>query len=403
MRAGLVWDGRGLQSGFKAHKERGIGRYAKNLLAALAPLLEPGQLELLYQSNLPAPTLPTTTAAAGPKLLPAAYAPAWLPIGKRLISHHLLVRRQLKEAWDQGKVVHFISHLDAPARVGPRTVLTVHDLIAQRMERLYRTGKTPVRFRLERWLETRCLSQAAAIIVPSRQTRDDLMELHGLAPELIRVIPEAADPGLAPLEDLTRREEVLRFRGLDPARPFWLYLGGIDQRKDVGSLLKALAALKEQEVPGELVMAGSIEGDKQYPGLLKEIERLGLGGRVRMLGYVSDAELPALFSACLAFVFPSLYEGFGLPPLEAMACGAPVVAIKASAVPEVVGEAGILVEPGDAAALAQALKALATIPELAAELRGKGRLQSARFSWEGAARHTLAVYEEAAGERTASG
>jgi glycosyltransferase involved in cell wall biosynthesis len=399
VRTGLVWDARGLQDGFKAHKERGIGRYAKNLLRALAPLLEPGQLELLYQANLPKPSLPDTVARANPKLLPAAYAPAWLPIGKRLISHHLLVRRPLKEAWRGGKVTHFISHLDAPARIGPATVLTVHDLIAQRMERLYRTGKTPARFRLERWLETRCLTQAAAIIVPSGQTRDDLVELYGLARELIRIVPEAADPGLAPVTDPASREEVLRRHGLTPDAPFWLYLGGIDQRKDLASLLKALAALKADGVAGDLVMAGSIAGDKQYPNLLAEIARLGLSERVRMLGYVPDADLPALFSACRAFVFPSLYEGFGLPPLEAMACGAPVVAVGASAVPEVVGDAGILVAPGDVAALTQALTALATIGELAAELREKGRRRCAQFSWERAAGQTLAVYEEAAGER----
>jgi glycosyltransferase involved in cell wall biosynthesis len=399
VRAGLVWDARGLQDGFKAHKERGIGRYAKNLLRALAPLLAPGQLALLHQANLPEPTLPGGVASLNPAPLPAAYAPAWLPIGKRLLSNHLLVRRPLKEAWRGGKVTHFISHLDAPARIGPRTVLTVHDLIGQRMERLYRTGKTPARFRLERWLETRCLYQAAAIIAPSGQTRDDLVELYGIAPELIRVVPEAADPGLAPVEDPRQREEVLRRHGLETGRVFWLYLGGIDQRKDMGSLLKALAALQEQGVAGDLVMAGSIAGDKQHPALVAEIARLGLTERVRMLGFVPDADLPALFSACRAFVFPSLYEGFGLPPLEAMACGAPVVAVNASAVPEVVGDAGILVPPGDVAALAQALTALASIGELAAELRDKGRRRCGLFSWERAAERTLAVYEEASGER----
>ena len=111
-----------------------------------------------------------------------------------------------------------------------------------------------------------------------------------------------------------------------------------------------------------------------------------------------DADLPSLFSAAAAFVFPSLYEGFGLPPLEAFACGTPVVAVRASAVPEVVGDAGILVEPGDAEALAEALGAIHDLPELAAELRSKGHKRAALFSWPRAARETLAIYQEVGGE-----
>ncbi len=395
--SGLILDARPLQPGFKAHAQRGIGRYAKNLLTALLELVDPAAVTFLVQANLPEPELP---AAIPRRRLP--FLPGVFPVGKKLISYHLLAPLWLRPGWRGGRVTHFLCHLDAPSRPGPNTVLTVHDLIAQKMEALYRGRRSGARFGLERWLETRCLFAAAGLIAVSECTRRDLAELYGLAPEAIRVIPEAADPGLRPLEDPAARAAVLSRLGLEPGR-FFLYLGGIDQRKGLGVLLEALAALAAQGRPESLALVGRIDNDRQYPELRRQIQRLGLAGRVRELGFVPDADLPALFGECAAFVFPSLYEGFGLPPLEAMACGAPVVAIKASAVPEVVGEAGILVEPGDAAALAQALKALATIPELAAELRGKGRLQSSRFSWEGAARHTLAVYEEAAGERTASG
>ncbi len=390
----LVWDGRGLQPGFKAHKERGIGRYAKNLLAAMLPLVDPARVRVLIQANLPDPELPP-----GLERLPAPYAPAWLPIGKRILSHHLLARAALAPAWRQGAVAHFLSHLDAPAFINPASVLTVHDLIAQRLEKLYRAGKGSWRFRLERALETRCLYQARRIITPSQQTKDDLVELYGIEPARIRVIPEAADPGLAPVSDPALIQAVLARLGLSPERPFFLYLGGIDQRKGLSTLLTALASLRRDGRPHDLVLAGRIDQDKQYPALRQAVEQMGLAPSVRELGFVADADLPALFAAATAFVFPSLYEGFGLPPLEAMACGAPVVASRASSIPEVVGQAGILVPPGDAQALAQALEALGRLPELGAELREKGFRQAALFSWQRAAQATLALYEEVASER----
>lgn len=387
----LLLDARALQPGFKAHHERGIGRYAKNLLLAMLPLVDPGTISLMVQSNLPDPELPGDIPRVR---LP--FFPPIIPVGKKVISYHLLAPLALGPAWRQGKVLHFLSHLDAPARLGPRTVITVHDLIAQRLEGLYRGKRTSARFRLERWLETRCLGRAARLIAVSQCTAQDLAELYGLPLANIAVIPEAADPGLAPVADPAQRAGVLARYGLEPGRPFFLYVGGIDQRKGVDTLLKALALLKDQGLPHALALAGRIEGDRQYPLLLESIQRQGLEGAVSLLGYVPDADLPALFSACAAFVFPSLYEGFGLPPLEAMACGAPVVAVQASAVPEVVGEAGILVPPDDAAALAEALGAIATLPELAAELREKGLARAARFSWPRAAAQTLDIYREVA-------
>jgi len=387
--SGLILDARPLQPGFKAHAQRGIGRYAKNLLLALLELVDPGRVTFLVQANLPDPELP---AAIPRRRLP--FLPGIFPVGKKLVSYHLLAPLWLGEGWRGGRVTHFLCHLDAPSRPGPRTVLTIHDLIAQKMEALYRGKRSGARFRLERWLETRCLFAAAGLIAVSQCTRRDLAEFYGLAPEAIRVIPEAADPGLAPLEDPAARAAVLARLGLESGR-FFLYLGGIDQRKGLNVLLEALAALVQAGRPETLALVGRIADDRQYPELRAAIARLGLEGRVRELGFVPDADLPALFGECAAFVFPSLYEGFGLPPLEAMACGAPVVAARAGAVPEVVGSAGLLVEPGDAPGLAQALLELTARPELAADLRARGLRQAAGFSWRRTARETLAVYREA--------
>lgn len=387
--SGLILDARPLQPGFKAHAQRGIGRYAKNLLLALLELVDPGRVTFLVQANLPDPELP---AAIPRRRLP--FLPGIFPVGKKLVSYHLLAPLWLGAGWRGERVTHFLCHLDAPSRPGPRAVLTVHDLIAQKMEALYRGKRSGARFRLERWLETRCLFSAAGLIAVSQCTRQDLAELYGLAPESVRVIPEAADPGLAPVEDPAARAAVLARLGLESGR-FFLYLGGIDQRKGLSVLLEALADLARAGRPESLALVGRIDNDRQYPLLRAEIARLGLEDRVRELGYVPDADLPALFGECAAFVFPSLYEGFGLPPLEAMACGAPVVAARAGAVPEVVGSAGLLLEPGDARGLARALLDLTARPELAAELRARGLKQAAGFSWRRTAQETLAVYREA--------
>ena len=393
MKQPMVVDGRPLQKGFKAHRERGIGRYTKNLLTAMRASAEAPDMEMLVQGNLPLDDLPEDV----PKLA-AAYAPSFLPIGKRLISHHWLVRRPLAPAWRDGRVAHFFCHLDAPALLGPRTVITVHDLIAQRLEKMYRGRRSSAHFRLERWLETRSLFVAARLIAVSQQTKNDLIELYGLDPNRITVIPEAADPGLAPVDDPAQTAAIAAKYGLDPDGPFFLYLGGIDQRKGLAELLEALAGLRGQDLPHTLAIAGGIENDKQFPLLLAKIKDMGLDDSVKLLGYVPDGDLPGLFAACAAFVFPSHYEGFGLPPLEAMACGAPVIAAKASAVPEVVGEAGLLIPPGDAGALTQALAGLLTNPELAQDLRQRGFARAALFSWQRAAQSTLAVYEEVAGD-----
>ena len=387
----VVMDGRPLQAGFKAHRRRGIGRYARNLLAAMSASPQPPSISLLTQAGLADGDLPQ-----GLPRLTAEPAPAWLPWGKRVLTYHCLARRPLAAAWQQGRVVHFLSHLDAPARLGPGTVLTVHDLIAQKLEDLYRGSRSRIGFRLARWLETRCLYQAERLIAVSEHTKNDLVQIYGLDPGRITVIQEAADPGLAPVGEPEQRAAVLARLGLAAGPGFFLYVGAIDQRKGINVLLEALSILRQKGEPHDLALAGEIKNDRQYPGLVREIKRLGLTDRVHLLGFVSEADLAALFSACLAFVFPSLYEGFGLPPLEAMVCGAPVVAARAAALPEVVDQAGLLVEPGDAADLARAMSAVAGDRELADRLREKGYKRADRFSWSQTAAQTLALYREVA-------
>lgn len=224
MKARPLIDARALQPGYKEHAQRGLGRYAKSLFTAMFQQVEPGELSFILRRDLPQPELPDPS----PRLAVGS-GPQSLPGGERLIGQFYTLPRALAPAWQQGRVVHFLSHADAPARLGPRTVLTCQDLIFQRMEEIYIEGRNPQVFHAARWLETRCLSRAARILAISECTKRDLVELYRIPPERISVAPLAVDPGLAPVEDpatrggpgpLRPRGEgiLLLFGGIDPAR-----------------------------------------------------------------------------------------------------------------------------------------------------------------------------------------
>jgi glycosyltransferase involved in cell wall biosynthesis len=168
----------------------------------------------------------------------------------------------------------------------------------------------------------------------------------------------------------------------------------------VGGILRALALLRDR-IPHPLVMAGrpSLKAERD----MRLVEQLGLGDRVRFTGWVADEDLPVLYSLADAFVFPSLYEGFGVPLLEAMACGCPVVTSTGGSCAEVVGEAGLCVDPADPAAIAGAVLRVVTEPGLARELGRRGVERARRFTWERTARATLSILAEAAGRSQTQG
>jgi glycosyltransferase involved in cell wall biosynthesis len=180
---------------------------------------------------------------------------------------------------------------------------------------------------------------------------------------------------------------------------YFLYLGGFDWRKDVATLLRAFVGLLNSIPPDgspqlHLVVAGRLPDDDTdfTPNPIRIAHGLGLGERVVFTGWVPEEEKPALYAGAKAFVFPSRYEGFGLPPLEAMACGTPVIASNTSSLPEVVGPGGLLVPPGDVTALTEAMVGLWTQPGLRHTLSQRAKRHASRFSWTQTARATLAAY-----------
>jgi glycosyltransferase involved in cell wall biosynthesis len=237
---------------------------------------------------------------------------------------------------------------------------------------------------------------ADRVIAVSEHTARDLEELLGVARERVRVVYEAAKTLYRPLDDAAVAAVRRRY---DAPAGYLLFVGTIEPRKNLDTLLRALAALNSGrggatvgEVPPLLVVG--------RPGWLYEetfrlVEALNLRGVVRFLGAASTEDLLGLYNGAVALACPSLYEGFGLPPLEAMACGTPVVCSDTSSLPEVVGDAGLLVPPLDVAAWAEALARVVADARLQAELRGRGVQRAKMFSWRRAASETLEVYREA--------
>lgn len=275
----------------------------------------------------------------------------------------------------------------APRTAGVPLVVTVHDLTLLREPAL---GTPALRRLVAR--AAQAARTARRVIADSEATRRDVLELLGLPPDRVHAVPLGCDPRFTPGERAEAREVVARAFGIDA--PFVLHVGTIEPRKNLDRLIAAFGRARDAErLPHRLVLAGA-------PGwgiapVQAAIARERLGAVVQLTGAVSADQLLALYRAADLFVFPSRYEGFGLPALEAMACGAPVVAASTGALPEVVGEAALSVDPRDTDALAAAIARALTDADLRARLRVAGPERAARFSWERCAAETLAVYEEA--------
>ncbi len=362
-----------------AHRHAGIGRYAHELLAALTRIdrantyrVFHNQLAFNERVDAPLDPLPRT-------VIPLTAKPWRMSV---LLADFLRVPM---DRWIPGiDVFHGTDHLLPPLRRA-RTVFTLHDLIFK----FFPEYHLPLNRAFLGLMLPRFLRRADAIIAVSECTKRDAIRLYHLPPEKITVIYEGVDTALRPVEDKNLIEQP-RARYAH-GQPFVLYLGTIEPRKNLIALIDAVRALRARGLPHRLLIAG--RKGWLYQATFDHVTRTGMSEAVVFLDYVPDAELPALFAACDAFVFPSLYEGFGLPPLEAMACGAPVVCSNTSSLPEVVGEAAVLFDPRDVGEIAGAIERVVSDVALRDELRAKGIAQAAKFSWERAARETLAVYE----------
>ncbi|MGH2521886.1 MAG: glycosyltransferase family 4 protein [Anaerolineales bacterium] len=363
------------------HRHAGLGRYSHELLAALVALDKANDYATFYYAprgaEKPAPPLDQLPARA--LRLPAK---PWrmsvlLADFLGLALDHWLPPTDLFHATD---------HLLPPLRRA-RTVFTIHDLIY----RFFPEHHLP----LNRWYLTlmlpRFMRRADAIIAVSEHTRRDVVRLMRIPPEKITVIHEGVNPNYRPLAD---EAELARVRAkYNLPEHFILFFGTIEPRKNLLMLLEAYRVLLARDTPmPDLVIAG--RRGWLYQPVFQCVSELGLQRRVQFTEWVAEGDAPGLMNAAEVFVYPSVYEGFGLPPLEALACGTPVLCSNASSLPEVVGDASLLLPPGDPAAWTEALSRVLSDSALRADLRTRGPARARQFTWEAAARKTLEVYEQ---------
>ncbi|OGB73593.1 hypothetical protein A3K24_01970 [candidate division Kazan bacterium RIFCSPHIGHO2_01_FULL_44_14] len=271
-----------------------------------------------------------------------------------------------------------------------KSVVTIHDLTLW----FYPGRKQTSWFRriIYRYVIRQSCLNAARIIAISQGTKRDLVKYLGINPDKIDVVYEAAPKRYQPVEDPKKVEMVKTKYNI--SRPFFLYVGQQRHHKNLARLVRAFALLRHRyDIDYQLVLVGKADPlASEIPALIKQ---LNLQDAVILTGYVADSDLPYFYSEAEAFIFPSLYEGFGLPPLEAMASGIPVLSSNTSVMPEVLGEAALYFDPTNIEDIAQAMYKLATTFRLQKELRDKGFRQAKKYSFARVAKETLAVYRRA--------
>ena len=368
----LLIDGRTVQDRFP-----GIGRYVFNLVDALAGVHQ-GEIVLLVNPALPNSRYDLSALArhANVRLHPTDIPTFHL---REQIELPRLIRSLRPD------VVHLPYNV-RPYRQSLPNVLTLFDVIPRRFPADY---SLRARWTIE-LVQRLALRSATRFVAISQAAAADFMTLYGVSAAAITVTPLAADPLFAPQPAAV--VAALRQRLPLPDR-YLLYLGSNKPHKNLPRLIRAFAAVTPQSPGTDLVIAGA--WDPRSPEARQLVVELGLEDAVRFLPNVLNADLPALYAGATAFVFPSLYEGFGLPVLEAMACGAPVACSNTSSLPEVAGEAAVLFDPVDVNEMATAINRLLDDEGLRERLRERGRLQAARFTWKRTAELTLIAYRQA--------
>jgi glycosyltransferase involved in cell wall biosynthesis len=345
-------------------QQGGVGRYTTDLAAALGRRTDV-RLERLAPGH---PPLPGALGGVTRRAARARYYPFTLD--------RLAVRRGVDLVHCPGEV--------APLRLSRPLVLTVHDVLPWRFPELFsRTNAAR-----QKLLVSRAARRASRIMVGSEYTRREVVELLGVEPGRVAVAPLGVDRRFRRID---ADPVALAHRFGIPPGPFALWVGNPEPRKNLSTLLRAFALVRRRAPECSLVLVGS----ERVADRETERELDLLGSTVIRPGFVTDEELVALYSATTCFVFPSLYEGFGLPPLEAMACGAPVVAADRTSVPEVVGDAAVLVDPSDPDALADAIERVVLSPETATHLRRVGQQRAREFTWDRCAERTVDAYRAA--------
>jgi glycosyltransferase involved in cell wall biosynthesis len=320
----------------------------------------------------------------------------WKPLGSEAV--HVKPGFPVRAVWMQAilpgtlrrvkpDLCHFTNYL-APLQTPCPYVVTMYDMSVFLTPRMHNIKKQV----LDRTLIPTVARNAGAILTISQSARKDILRCLGVPEDKVHVVMGAASPRFKPVTDPNRLAGVRARYGLRD--PYILYVGTIEPRKNLPRLVRAFARLKAEGVPHKLAIVGQ-DGwgvDSLHAG----IARLGLEREVIFTGYVPADDLPSLYSGAEAMAFPSVYEGFGLPVIEAMACGAPVVTSHSSSLAEVAGDAAVLADPLSVDSIAKGLYRIVSEPGLREEMSRRGLCRASQFTWEATARATLDVYSAVA-------
>ena len=368
---------------------RGFGRFARQVVAALGRAGSSHELAVFVDR----PSIGVAEVPDGVITIPVEvrHAPskAATASGRRSVADMIAVGRAIARSGVD--LIYFPSSYSfVPIWGVKRVVVTLHDTMAlAHPDLIFPGGKGRLAWKAK---EHAAVAWSDRVVTVSQAARDDLIAWFRLDPDRVRVVTEGPDPAFRPRHE-PEGEAILRRYGIDPGRRFWLYVGGLSPHKNLLRLIEAVSRLDDEE---RLVIVGDF-GDvfhTHVPELRAAVDRLGLIDRVRFTGFVPDDDLAHVYSRAYALVQPSLMEGFGLPPVEAMACGTPVVSSTAGSLPEVVGDAGVFFDPTDVAAIVEALRSLGDDPGRRNGLAQMALERSRLFSWDLAARSLLDCFEE---------
>ncbi|HVX29769.1 MAG TPA: glycosyltransferase family 1 protein [Nitrolancea sp.] len=367
------------------HQRAGVGRYTRSLAAELEPLLCDDEFILWYTSRSRAPlSLSSTGARFGgrSKRIPLS------PRTSALIWQRMRLGIPIDRLIGSPDVLHSPDFVAPPAKAP--VIVTIHDLSFLVVPEFAHPN-------LKRYLEAsvpRTLRRAAHVIAVSDVTRQDIIERYNVQPERVSTIYNGVD-GWFYAPDQAAVDRALEHFGL--RRPYFVIVGTVEPRKNHLAVLHAFAKLYEHRKDVSLAIAGS-PGWLSEP-IIAEIEKAAMSMPVRYLRFVDDTWIPALYAGSVALVAPSWYEGFGLPVLEAMACGAAVITSDRGSLPEIAGDNAILVPPGDIEELAASMQRLLDDTTLRADLVQRGRAHAATFSWRAAAEAHVDLYRQVAANR----
>jgi glycosyltransferase involved in cell wall biosynthesis len=353
-------------------RRTGTERYSLEIIRALIDVAPTDQL-ILYFNRPPSSALFPRSERVRWRIMPA---PRFWTVAR--LSVEMAMRPP---------DVLFVPAHSLPPVLPHATVTTIHDLGYLHFPDEHPRPTRWLRRLANRWSARR----ATRVVAISGATRDDLVHREGVKANRISVVHHGRAPWLQPVGDLALVDAVRKRHGLDG--PYFLFIGTLQPRKNLERLLAAFDRVAADR-PGLLLALAGATG-WQSERLRRALAGVRSRDRIRLLGYVQDADLPPLLSGSLGLAFPSLYEGFGLPALEAMACAAPVLASNTSSLPEVVGDAGLLVDPLDVAAIADGLRTLADDAALRHELGQRGLVRATSFTWQRAATETLTVLRDA--------